>query len=85
MLIKQNVISYDPITHTFDITSKGRKVLMLNQQLATYISPVNSMILKYSKYIKDPYDDAKENYPARENELYYQNKYGPELLETHPV
>jgi hypothetical protein len=28
---------------------------MLNQQLATYISPVNSMIRKYSRYIKDPY------------------------------
>lgn len=56
-LIKQGVISYDPITHMFDITPKGRRVLMLNQQLATYISPVNAMIRRYSRYIKDPYDD----------------------------
>jgi len=59
MLIKQNLISYDPISRTFDITPRGRKILMLNQQLATYISPVNSMIRKYSRYIKDPYDDDK--------------------------
>lgn len=56
-LIKQDVISYDPINHTFDITQKGRKVLMLNQQLATYITPVNAMIRKYSRHIKDAYDD----------------------------
>ncbi len=85
-LIKQNVICYNPVTRTFDITPKGRKVLMLNQQLATYISPVNSMIRKYSKYIKDPYDDdSTENYPAKENEFYYQNKDSHELLETKPV
>jgi predicted transcriptional regulator len=81
-LIKQNVICYDPITRSFDITPKGRKVLMLNQQLAEYISPVNSMIRKYSKYIKDPRDDITENYPAKENESYYQNKDSPEMLKT---
>jgi predicted transcriptional regulator len=59
-LIKQDVIGYDPINHTFDITQKGRKVLMLNQQLATYISPVNAMIRKYSRYVKDAYDDDDE-------------------------
>ncbi len=65
-LIKQNVISYNPATRTFAITPKGRKILMLNQQLATYISPVNSMIRKYSKYIKEPYDDGTDNYLAEE-------------------
>ncbi len=61
-LIKQDVISYDPINHTFDITQKGRKVLMLNQQLATYITPVNAMIRKYSRHIKDAYDDNGTDY-----------------------
>jgi predicted transcriptional regulator len=56
-LIKQDVISYDPINHTFDITPKGRRVLMLNQQLATYISPVDAMIRRYSRYIIHPNDD----------------------------
>lgn len=68
-LIKQDVIGYDPINHTFSITPKGRKVLMLNQQLATYISPVNSMIRKYSRYIKDPYAyDGTDNYLSEEKE-----------------
>ena len=61
-LIKQDVISYDPINHTFGITQKGRKVLMLNRQLATYISPVNAMIRKYSQYIKEPYDNDGTGY-----------------------
>ena len=60
-LMKQDVISYDPINHTFDITPKGKRVLMLNRQLATYISPVNAMIRKYSRYIKDPYDDDDDD------------------------
>ncbi len=56
-LVKQDVISYDQINHTFDITLKGRRVLVLNQQLATYISPVDAMIKRYSRYIGDPNDD----------------------------
>lgn len=84
-LIKQNVISNDPTTRTYDITPKGRKILMLNQQLATYISPVNSMIRKYSKYIKDPYDDRTDNYLAQEEESHYQNNDGHELLKTRPA
>ncbi|MBD0359873.1 MAG: hypothetical protein ICV56_04075 [Nitrososphaeraceae archaeon] len=56
-LVKQDVISYDQINHTFEITPKGRRVLTLNQQLATYISPVDAMIRRYSRYIGDPNDD----------------------------
>jgi len=56
-LIDQDAIGYDPINRTFAITPKGRKLLMLNRQLATYISPVNIMIRKYSRYIKDPYEE----------------------------
>lgn len=68
-LIKQDVISYHPITRTFGITPKGRKVLMLNQQLATYISPVNSMIRKYSRYIRDPYEnEGTDNYISEETQ-----------------
>ena len=52
-LINQDVISYDPINRTFDITQKGRKVLTLNQKLAAYISPVNAMIRKYTRSIKE--------------------------------
>jgi predicted transcriptional regulator len=80
-LVKQHLICYDPITRAFDITPKGRKILILNQQLATYISPVNSMIRKYSKYIKDPYNDETDNYLNREKkELSYQNNDDFELL-----
>ena len=68
-LIKQDVISYDSINRTFGITPKGRKVLMLNQQLATYISPVNSMIRKYSRYIRDPYEnEGTDNYISEETQ-----------------
>ena len=62
-LIKQDVISYDPNTRNFHITQKGRRVLMLNQQLAAYISPVNAMITKYSRHIKDPYEDGTCYFP----------------------
>lgn len=76
-LIKQDVISYDPINHTFNITQKGRKVLMLNRQLASYISPVNAMIIKYSRYLKDPYDDDRsENYFPEEMQYSSQNSNG---------
>lgn len=85
-LVKQHLICYDPIARTFDITPKGRKILILNQQLATYISPVNSMIRKYSKYIKDPYNDETDNYQNREKkELSYQNNDDFELLKTESV
>lgn len=79
-LTEQNVISYDPVTHNFAITPKGIKLLTLNQQLATYISPVNSMIRKYSKYIKDPYDndDRTDNYLTKEVEFYHQNIVRPD-------
>lgn len=79
-LIKQGVISYDPITHMFDITPRGRRVLMLNLQLATYISPVNTMIRRYSRYIKDPYDndDGTCNFP--EDIQYSQEGSGSELI-----
>jgi predicted transcriptional regulator len=85
-LVKQRLICYDPITRAFDITPKGRKILILNQQLATYISPVNSMIRKYSKYIKDPYNAETDNYLNREKkELSYQNNDDFELLKTESV
>ena len=85
-LTEQNVISYDPVTHNFAITPKGIKLLTLNQQLATYISPVNSMIRKYSKYIKDPYDndDRTDNYLTKEVEFYHQNNVRPEILKQAP-
>lgn len=80
-LIKQDVISYDPINHTFDITEKGRKVLLLNQQLATYISPVNSMIRKYSRYIRDPYaDDITDSYFPEERQYSSQGSSGSQLI-----
>lgn len=56
ILSKQGLISYNRFNHGYDITQKGRKVLMLNQQLARYIYPVEAMIKKYSRYIKDPCD-----------------------------
>jgi predicted transcriptional regulator len=62
ILIKQDVINYDPINRIYDITQKGRNVLMLNQQLATYISLVNAMIRKYSRYVKDAHDDDGIDY-----------------------
>ena len=85
-LTEQNVISYDPVTHNFAITPKGIKLLTLNQQLATYISPVNSMIRKYSKYIKDPYDndDTMDNNLTKEVEFYHQNNVRPEILKQAP-
>ena len=70
-LIKQDVIGYDQINHTFDITQKGRKVLMLNQQLATYISPVNAMIRKYSRYVKAADDDDEETDSYFPEEIQY--------------
>jgi|SRR5918996_5692955 predicted transcriptional regulator len=83
-LVKQDVISYDPINHTFDITPKGRKVLMLNRQLATYISPVNAMIRRYSQYIKDPYegDDGTENHFPEEIQYSSQQSSGIELVKS---
>lgn len=84
-LMKQDVISYDPINHTFDITPKGKRVLMLNRQLATYISPVNAMIRKYSRYIKDPYDDEDDisNNPFRQERCYSsQSSSGSQLIKT---
>ena len=77
-LLKQDVISYDPTNHTFDITQKGRKVLKLNRQLATYISPVNAMIRKYSRHIKDAYDDVgTDNYiPEAISSYFSQNNSG---------
>jgi hypothetical protein len=86
-LIKQDVISYDPINHTFDITPKGRKVLMLNQQLATYISPVSAMIRKYSRYIKNAYDDdGTDNYLAEERQYSSQNSNSrTELIKTDAI
>ncbi len=84
-LMKQDVISYDPINHTFDITPKGKRVLMLNRQLATYISPVNAMIRKYSRYIKDPYDDEDDisNNSFRQERCYSsQSSSGSQLIKT---
>jgi predicted transcriptional regulator len=80
-LIQQDVISYDLNNHTFQITEKGRKVLMLNQQLAAYISPVNAMIRKYSRHLKDPHDDGTSYFPE---EIQYspQNNSGSKLLES---
>ena len=73
VLVKQDVISYNPINNLFNITEKGRKVLMLNQQLAAYISPVDTMIRKYSRYLKYP-DDADETcYFAEEAHYPLQN------------
>jgi predicted transcriptional regulator len=83
MLVKQDVICHDPITRTFDITPKGRRVLMLNRQLATYISPVNAMIRKYSRYIKDPYDnDVTENCFPEEIRYFSQNSGDTELIRS---
>lgn len=83
-LTEQNLISYDPITHNFAITPKGIKLSKLNQQLATYISPVNSMIRKYSRYIRDPYDndDRRDNSLAKELEFYHQINEVPEMLKA---
>lgn len=85
-LIKQDVITYHPINHTFDITSRGRQVLTLNRQLATYISPVNAMIRRYSRYIKDPYDhDGIENYFPEETRYSSQKSSGTELIKSDAV
>lgn len=89
-LIKQDVISYDPINRTFDITQKGRKVLMLNRQLATYISPVSAMIRKYSRYIKGPYEEDDDditynNYFPKEIQYSSQNSSSSELIKTDAV
>jgi predicted transcriptional regulator len=87
-LLKQDVISYDPINHTFDITPRGRRVLILNRQLATYISPVNAMIRKYSRYIKDPYgdDDISDNSLPEERQYYSQrSSSGSQLKETEAM
>ena len=81
-LIKQDVISYDPINHTFDITQKGRNVLMLNQQLAAYISPVNAMIRKYTRNIKDPYDNDGTGYFPEEIQYFSQNNSDSQLVKT---
>jgi predicted transcriptional regulator len=84
-LLEQGVISYDPFNHTFDITPRGRRVLMLNRQLATYISPVNAMIRKYSQYIKDPYDyddGISDNSFPEERQYYSQSSSGSQLIET---
>ena len=83
-LIKQDVIIYDPINHTFDITQKGRKVLMLNQQLASYISPVNAMIRRYSRYLKDPHDynDISDNSFPEERRYYSRSSSGSQLMKT---
>lgn len=83
-LIKQDVIIYDPINHTFDITQKGRKVLMLNQQLASYISPVNAMIRRYSRYLKDPHDynGISDNSFPEERQYYSRSSSGSQLMKT---
>ena len=81
-LIKQDVINYNPINHTFDITPKGRKVLMLNRQLATYISPVDAMIRKYSRYIKAPCDDDGTSYFPEELRNFSQNSNDTELIKS---
>ncbi len=81
-LIKQDVISYDPINHTFSITPKGRRVLMLNRQLATYISPVDAMIMRYSRYIKDPYDSEGTCYFPEEIRHFSQNSSDTELIKS---
>ena len=82
-LIEQDVISYDPTNHTFDITQKGRKVLKLNRQLATYISPVNAMIRRYSRYIKDAYDDDEiDNYIPEAISYFSQSNSGTKLIKS---
>jgi predicted transcriptional regulator len=81
-LIKQGVISYDPVNHTFDLTQKGRQVLMLNRQLATYISPVNAMITKYSRHIKDPYDGDGTGYFPEDIQYFSQNNSDSQLIKT---
>jgi predicted transcriptional regulator len=83
-LIKQDVISYDPFNHTFDITPKGRRVLMLNQQLATYISPVDAMIRRYSRYIRGPNDDYQinDNFFSKGRYYSFQNSSGRQLIKT---
>ena len=69
-LLRQQLISSDPTSHTFSITEKGRKVLILNRQLAAYISPVDSMIRKYSRYLTDPYEDDEIAYSKKEVQQY---------------
>jgi predicted transcriptional regulator len=69
-LLRQQLISCESTSHTFNITEKGRKVLILNKQLAAYISPVDSMIRKYSRYLNDPYEDDVVDFSKKEVHRY---------------
>jgi predicted transcriptional regulator len=68
ILAKQGLTSYNVINHSYDITQKGRKILTLNRQLARYVSPINEMITKYSRFMKD------DCYSHRTNDYFPEEK-----------
>jgi len=65
LMMRKGLIKYDPINHTYGITSQGIEVLRLYLELAGHLKPFNQMIMKYSYYLRDD-DDGGGNYYRQE-------------------
>lgn len=45
--IESQLLVYNPRTHTFHITERGRQVLDKSRQLASYVAPLGDMLNRY--------------------------------------
>jgi predicted transcriptional regulator len=52
LLMREGLIEYVPMNHTYVITPRGTEILRLYEELAGYIEPIDQMIKKYSFYIQ---------------------------------
>lgn len=58
LLEREGLIRYDAADRCFSITSRGREVLQLSEELAGFIAPVDNLIKKYSYFIQNQYGES---------------------------
>jgi len=52
-LVSEGLLSFNPESHRYIITQKGREYLGISQELSSYIMPLHDMIAKYQKFFPD--------------------------------
>ena len=53
-MVDKQLLTYDPQSHTFRLTERGKKVLDKSQELAGFVAPINEMINRY-RFSPDEY------------------------------
>jgi hypothetical protein len=46
-MIESQLLVYNPQTHTFHITERGKQVLDKSRELASYVAPLGDMLNRY--------------------------------------